>query len=320
MGNLVVKDNALIEASHKLSEVEQRLILLAILKAREVGDKVEELKDKELVIHASDYMNAFGVDRDAGYKSLKKAVMGLYQAEWGYHYINSKGNVVVRYERFTQSAVYIENEATVKFMFANAIIPMLVELERNFTSYEIEQVAHLRSRYAMRLYECLIRFKASKTLTITLDELRFRFGLLPDEYILMSNFKNRVLDLAVREINANTDITVSYDQHKQGRTITGFTFKFKTTKAKTAKADKADRDPNTLDLFVTMTDKQRFAFANKISRLPEASHLAKGQANTSYDAFAEQIAKDLLNNDKQKVYLPFLQKVGFKNLLDPVWF
>ena len=32
MGNLVVKDNALIEASHKLSEVEQRLILLAILK------------------------------------------------------------------------------------------------------------------------------------------------------------------------------------------------------------------------------------------------------------------------------------------------
>ena len=247
--------------------------------------------------------------------------MGLYQAEWGYHYINSKGNVVVRYERFTQSAVYIENEATVKFMFANAIIPMLVELERNFTSYEIEQVAHLRSRYAMRLYECLIRFKASKTLTITLDELRFRFGLLPDEYILMSNFKNRVLDLAVREINANTDITVSYDQHKQGRTITGFTFKFKQkAKAKTAKAEQDKRDPNTLDLFVTMTDKQRFAFANKISRLPEASHLAKGQANTSYDAFAEQIAKDLLNNDKQKVYLPFLEKVGFKNLLDPVWF
>ena len=321
MGNLVVKDNALIEASHKLSEVEQRLILLAILKAREVGDKVEELKDKELVIHASDYMNAFGVDRDAGYKSLKKAVMGLYQAEWGYHYINSKGNVVVRYERFTQSAVYIENEATVKFMFANAIIPMLVELERNFTSYEIEQVANLQSRYAMRLFECLIRFKTSKTLTITLGELRFRFGLLDTEYKAMGDFKKFVLDLAVKQINTNTDLTVSYEQHKQGRTITGFTFKFKQkAKVKTAKAEQDKRDPNTLDLFVPMTDNQRFAFAKKISKLPEASHLAKGQANTSYDAFAEQIAKDLLNNDKQKVYLPFLEKVGFKNLLDPVWF
>lgn len=313
MGNLVVKDNALIEASHKLSEVEQRLILLAILKAREFCDSVEELKDKELVIHASDYIKAFGVDRDAGYKSLKKAVLGLFEAKWGYRFVNSKGNVEVRYERFTQSAVYIENEATVKFMFANAIIPMLVELERNFTSYEIEQVAHLQSRYAMRLYECLIRFKASKTLTITLDDLRFRFGLLDTEYKAMGDFKKFVLDLAVKQINSNTDIIVKYDQHKQGRTITGFTFKFK-QKAKTAKADKAERDPNTLDMFVPMTDNQRFAFAKKISRIPEASHLAKGQANDSYDAFAEQIAKDLLDANKQKIYVAFLQKVGFKSL------
>ena len=319
MGNLVVKDNALIEASHKLSEVEQRLILLAILKAREFCNSIEELKDKELVIHASDYIQAFGVDRDAGYKSLKKAVLGLFEAKWGYRFINSKGNVEVRYERFTQSAVYVENEATVKFMFANAIIPMLVELERNFTSYEIEQVANLQSRYAMRLYECLIRFKGSKTLTINLDDLRFRFGLLDNEYKAMGDFKRFVLDLAVKQINSNTDITVKYDQHKQGRTITGFTFKFKQkAKVKIAKMEQDKRDPNTLDLFVRMTDNQRFAFAKKISKLPEASYLAKGQANTSYDAFAEQIAKDLLNNDKQKVYLPFLEKVGFKNLLDPV--
>ena len=321
MGNLVVKDNALIEASHKLSEVEQRLILLAILKAREFCNSIEELKDKELVIHASDYIQAFGVDRDAGYKSLKKAVLGLFEAKWGYRFINSKGNVEVRYERFTQSAVYVENEATVKFMFANAIIPMLVELERNFTSYEIEQVANLQSRYAMRLYECLIRFKGSKTLTINLDDLRFRFGLLDNEYKAMGDFKRFVLDLAVKQINSNTDITVKYDQHKQGRAITGFTFKFKQkAKVKIAKMEQDKRDPNTLDMFVPMTDNQRFAFAKKIAKLPEASYLAKGQANTSYDAFAEQIAKDLLNNDKQKVYLPFLEKVGFKNLLDPVWF
>lgn len=314
MGNLIVKDNALIEASHKLSEIEQRLVLLAILKAREFCDSIEQLKDKELIIHADDYIKAFGVDRDAGYKSLKKAVLGLYRAEWGYRFINAKGNIEVAYERFTQSAKYVENEATVKFMFANAIIPMLVELERNFTSYEIAQVAHLQSRYAMRLYECLIRFKASKTLTITLEELRFRFGLLDTEYKVMSDFKKRVLDMAVKDINTNTDITVSYEQHKQGRTITGFTFKFKQkAKPKTAKADKAERDPHTLDMFVPMTDNQRFAFAKKIAHLPEASHLATGQAGLSYDAFAEQIAKDLLDNDKQKVYLPFLEKVGFKS-------
>ena len=152
MGSLIVKDNALIEASHKLNEVEQRLILLAILKAREFCDDIEQLKDKELIIHASDYVSAFEVDSDTGYKSLKKAVLGLFEQKWGYRIENKKGNIEIAYERFIQSAKYIEDEGMVKFMFANAIIPMLVELERNFTSYEISQVANLESRYGMRLF------------------------------------------------------------------------------------------------------------------------------------------------------------------------
>ena len=56
----------------------------------------------------------------------------------------------------------------------------------------------------------------------------------------MSDFKKRVLDLAVSQINEHTDITVNYEQHKAGRIITGFTFKLKkkhpkdvTPKAKT---------------------------------------------------------------------------------------
>ena len=80
MGNLIVKDNALIEASHKLSESEQRLVLLAILKGREFCDSIEELKDKELIIHAEDYMKAFGVERQSAYESLKKAVSESYDA------------------------------------------------------------------------------------------------------------------------------------------------------------------------------------------------------------------------------------------------
>ena len=49
----------------------------------------------------------------------------------------------------------------------------------------------------------------------------------------MSDFKKYVLDFAVQQINEHTDITVKYDQHKQGRIITGFTFNFKVkTKSK----------------------------------------------------------------------------------------
>lgn len=230
MGNLIVKDNALIEASHRLGEAEQRLVLLAILKARNVGDMVEQLKDKELIIHADDYIQTFGVDRSVAYKTLKKAVMRLFEAKWGYKYVDDKGLERVRYERFTQSADYGRDDGMVKFVFANAIIPFLVQLERNFTTYEIKQVAELSSGYAMRLYEFLIQKLNRKTgkgwLAISLDDLRFRFGLLPTEYQAMKDFKKRVLDLAVNQINEHTDLTATYTQKKQGRKIIGFHFDF----------------------------------------------------------------------------------------------
>ena len=301
MGNLIVKDNALITASHKLGEVEQRLILLAILKGREFCDSVEQLKGKELIIHADDYMQTFGVDRSVAYKALKQAVMGLFDAKWGYKYINDKGNKVVRYERFTQSAQYVEGEGTVSFRFADAIIPMLVELEKRFTSYEIEQVAELTSSYAMRLYEFFMQHLDKKTgkgwLDISLDDLRFRFGLLPTEYQAMKDFKKRVLELSLKQINTKTDLSATYTQRKQGRVIVGFRFEFerktnakpKKTKEKTANIDLNNLTDQEHDIIA-----QKNAYADSIGATAEhRQNLIKQALKQHQDAIqAEQEAKE----------------------------
>ena len=308
MGNLIVKDNALITASHKLGEVEQRLILLAILKGREFCDSVEQLKGKELIIHADDYMQTFGVDRSVAYKALKQAVMGLFDAKWGYKYINDKGNKVVRYERFTQSAQYVEGEGTVSFRFADAIIPMLVELEKRFTSYEIEQVAELTSSYAMRLYEFFMQHLDKKTgkgwLDISLDDLRFRFGLLPTEYQAMKDFKKRVLELSLKQINTKTDLSATYTQRKQGRVIVGFRFEFerktnakpKKTKEKTANIDLNNLTDQEHDIIA-----QKNAYADSIGATAEhRQNLIKQALKQHQDAIqAEQEAKQRKKAERQ---------------------
>ena len=307
MGNLIVKDNALITASHKLGEVEQRLILLAILKGREFCDSVEKLKGKELIIHAEDYMQTFGVDRSVAYKALKQAVMGLFDAKWGYKYINDKGNKVVRYERFTQSAQYVEGEGTVSFRFADAIIPMLVELEKRFTSYEIEQVAELTSSYAMRLYEFFMQHLDKKTgkgwLDISLDDLRFRFGLLPTEYQAMKDFKKRVLELSLKQINTKTDLSATYTQRKQGRVIVGFRFEFERKQKSTAQQTKQTANIN-LD---NLTDQehdiiaQKNAYADSIGATAEhRQNLIKQALKQHQDAIqAEQEAKQRKKAERQ---------------------
>ncbi len=300
MSNLIVKDNALLEASHKLSEVEQRLILLAILKARKLCDTIDQLIDNELEIHASEYMNAFDVNKTTSYRALKSAVLGLFDAKWGYRYINNSGNVAVRYERFIQSAEYVEKEAIVKFTFAKAIVPMLVELERNFTSYEIKQVANLQSRYAMRLYEMLVQFRSTKNLKISLSDLRFRLGLLETEYETMSNFKKYVLDLAVDQINKNTNLKVKYTQKKRGRIIESFEFTF-TEKAKKEKLVNGD---------YTITESQLTFFSSKLSQLHE---LGKYSKESNYEHYAMRIAKELKESaERRAFYKPYLEKIGFK--------
>jgi plasmid replication initiation protein len=57
-----------------------------------------------------------------------------------------------------------------------------------------------------------------------LEHFRQQLGLSSNELFRMSDFKKRVLDLAVSQINKHTDISVTYEQVKSGRIITGFTF------------------------------------------------------------------------------------------------
>lgn len=316
MGKLVVKDNAFLEAGHKLNEVEQQLVLLAIVKAREFCDSVEQLRGKKLSIHTDDYIQTFNTSRDLAYKNLKKAVFGLYEAEWGYRYTNNKGNVVVHRERFTQNAIYVDSEGVVEFVFADAVIPMLVQLEKNFTSYDIEQIAQLSSRYAMRIYEMIMRHfdkkKGSGWIELSLDDFRFRLGILPSEYPRMGNLKARVLDVAINQINERTNIQATYTPKKQGRKIVGFSFKSKYKNNVKKTKDSDSRDTNTLDVLtpISMTDKQRQLFAGKLAELSELGGYAPSGA--SYQEYAKKIEKELLDPEKAEFYRPYLEQIGFK--------
>ena len=63
-----------------------------------------------------------------------------------------------------------------------------------------------------------------------LSLFRGQMGLGDNEYNRMCDFKRRILDMAVQEINEKTDLTVSYTQEKRARTITGFKFTVRTKK------------------------------------------------------------------------------------------
>ena len=298
MRDLVVKDNALINASYNLDLVEQRLILLAIVEARESGKGINA--NNPLEVHAESYINQFNVARQTAYQALKDASKDLFARQFSYQEMNKRGNIENVLSRWVSEIRYVDAEATVKLIFAPAIVPLITKLEEQFTKYELQQVSNLSSAYAVRLYELLIAWRSTgQTPVIELEEFRKKIGVLDDEYTRMGNFKDRVLHLAMAQVNEFTDITVKYEQHKKGRSIYGFSFSFK-QKKNVNKPNLEARDQNTLDIFTKLTDAQRHLFAKY------------SQGTESYPQFAVRIAEMLLDAEKFKELYPYLVKVGFQ--------
>ena len=278
--DLVVKDNALINASYYLSLTEQRLILLAIIQAR--AEKMTS--SNEFKVKVSSYINAYGVADATAYEAIQKATETLRARYFTFErVVDGEPERVV--SNWVQSIAYAENSSYIKIKFTDDVMPLITKLEKHFTSYQLEQVKDLSSIYAIRLYELMMQWRSSgQTQQIPIDELRYKLGIEPDQYQKMSNFKDKVLDVAIDQINEHTDIKASYEQHKEGRTITGFTFTFKQTASK-ATAQQIKRDDTTGDLFTVngMSDAQLARIARNKLFIADYNHMITPQSNANND-------------------------------------
>ena len=292
---LVVKDNALINASYNLEVTEQRLILLAIISARETGAGITS--DSKLEIYASDHSKQFNVTKEASYKALKSAVNNLFERQFSFQEETKKGVGTVR-SRWVSRIKYIDDSAILEITFAPDVVPLITRLEKHFTSYQIIQVAQLTGKYAIRLYELLIAWReVGKVPPLELSEFRKQLGVEDHEYKAMNHFKSRVLEPSIKQINEHTDIIVTYEQHKKGRLITGFSFKFKQKKPKQAEiaTETPQTASNASETIKPLTEPQIAKYSMILCKLGSISDLSNFP---DYPTFANWLGNILRNPEK----------------------
>lgn len=315
MGNkLVVKTNRLIEALQTLSLAETRLLQLAIVNSRENGKGLDS--SVPLSISAVEYAKEFNVSNQAGYIALKSAEETLFERR--FTIIDVDKNPIK--SRWVQDVKYIQEEGRIEITLSRVVAKEITKidgLKDFFTSYLLEKTSGLNSVYAIRLYELLIQWKTvKKTPVFEIENFRNQLGLGVNEYKQMNNFKARVLDVAVEQINKNTDLTVKYEQHKKGVRINGFSFSFKFKEEK----KQVEKDVKNPDLFLYLTAKQINYFSREIAkavvenRSPVFTSLSIfAPAGTGESEFAERIAQDLKNEHTAKRYYQALLELGFKS-------
>lgn len=231
----VVKTNRLNTCIQNLSLAELRLMQLAIVDAREKQQGLSA--DKPLFISALRYAERFDVEKHTAYEVLKQIEKTLFDRR--FTFVNERQNEVK--SRWISQVEYHKGNGGISIILTPAVVNEITRIdgfETAFTEYLLEQTAALNSVYSVRLYELVAQWK-NKTTTFELELLREQLGLGVNDYNRMSDFKRRVFELAIKEINKKTDLEVSYENKKNGREIVGFDV---TTKQKRKSKHKEQQD------------------------------------------------------------------------------
>ena len=293
--NQVVKSNQVIEASYQLSAVEQRIVLAAISRI----PKNQPITDDELYPVSVNELQLLGVHEKTAYRDLKEGINRLYERS-----INLSVDDKSIKMRWVQEVQFLDSQSVIGIRFSKPILPFISNLSREFTKYALSDIAGINSGYGIRIYELLVQYRQIGKREISVDNLRTMLEL-GKKYPLFADFKKRVIDTAVDQINEYSPLRVTYEQKKTGRKVTHITFSFK---EKTRRIGQESKDiPKE---FYKLTDAQINMFGNQLSRLHELSHLAlEGE---SYEILASKIKEKLRDPKQQKPFLPYLRNLGFK--------
>lgn len=220
----VYKSNALVEASYRLTPVEQRIILACIAQLR----RDQPITDETLYrVNAVDYAALSGTSSKSVYKELAEAALRLKRREvWisqqpngeGYH-----GEMLVT--GWVQSIRYCKSQGYIELRFSRDMLPYLTQLTEQFTRYALSDVAQFNSGYAVRLYELLCQWQSVKKREVSIEWLR-NLLQLETKYPAIKDLKRRVIEPAVKQINEHSPLWVKWTQRKTGRQVTHLVFSF----------------------------------------------------------------------------------------------
>ena len=302
----VVLQNRVVECFKSMTLDEKRLFIMATPLARTT--KISS--NDPIFISSSEFSKECGIDLSTAYTALELASERLFTRFFGY--TNAEGDRVKM--RWLNKVIYKAGQGGSELYFTDEVLLLLREFDalNPYTKYRKEVVLRLRKDYSLDFYHLAKKYQTMGGFQISLDELFEQLGL-PESYKRLDNLKNRVIEPSLDEITANTDIDLTYENVKRGRSVVGF--KFTVREKPKPKVIETSRDPNTVDMFCNLTDAQVSKYSTILSKVSDISDLSNFP---TYDAFAHFIAgilrdpKSVREATAKRIFSALRQHTDFK--------
>ena len=123
----------------------------------------------------------------------------------------------------------------ITFRISEEMTPLLLNLQRDFSQPLLNAFMKMRSNYSIKIwhfFQLKMKQKDGPSIsnpivfTVTVDELRDVTGT-KNKLHQIGQFKDRVLEQAIRDIYKCCAVRVSYTQNKEGRKVVSFNFTVK---------------------------------------------------------------------------------------------
>lgn len=121
---------------------------------------------------------------------------------------------------------YLDGMGSFDIVINEPARPYFFDLKSNFTLLELKSVLSCSSKHAKRLYALACQWRNTGVHTYSIGELKEILGLKdpkgkePEQYNQIGQLKEKVLDVAKKQINERTDISFDYELLKtRGRSF-----------------------------------------------------------------------------------------------------
>lgn len=223
--------NALVRAGHGLTLSEKRIVACAISKLDSRKPVPGPGAAPITRITAAEYAETFDVDLTTAYEQLQDAAKQLYNRSITFyeaaHKRNGKPLPPTRVQmRWVGQVKYQAGEGWVELYWWAPLLPKLMGLKRNFTSYQLQQASALRSIYSWRLLELLTRFESSGWFEITIEDFSQSMDVTEKQRENFANIRRRIIEPAVLELTTKDGWAIQWKPMKRGRKVSGIRFDF----------------------------------------------------------------------------------------------
>lgn len=310
--DIISQSNALTSSRYDFSPTEKRVLYHIIAKVRH--DYVEGTMQRDLWNNMYVYINSSDLSTIADADHTERARQALRDLRHKDVEIkDDEGNWLnvgfINYAKYRAKTKQYEVEVS------KEIMPHLVELARNFTSYSLTVAISLKSKHSQRFYEWAHQYLGRSTKTFFLDFADLKTMMkLGDGYNLKSNIQNKVIDVALNELKTAYDGNQcdlwleSYDEGRGKSTRWFF-------KIHTREDDEAERirfnEVRKLELYIYNTAKQIFKRDPKFcDRILKALEFEPDKIQPVFDKLVK-LEKDYKGQDLAKLFR-YILKEDFK--------